>query len=68
MKSTTAMRVQKHRENLRSKGLKPMQIWVPNTNNHSFVQACRKQALIANASNDGMLDFIENAADLRGWE
>lgn len=70
MKSTTTARVQKHRANLRHKGLKPVQIWVPDVHNKGFTQECERQALlIKNSESDQeMNNFIEGAADLRGWE
>lgn len=70
MKSAAAMRVQKHRENLRKKGLKPLQIWVPDTHQQSFADTCRSQALLANQSHEEQrtLDFINKTADLRDWE
>ena len=41
MAQNTAMRVQKHRASLRASGLRPIQIWVPDT---------RKKGLQKNAS------------------
>lgn len=37
-------RVSKHRETLRAAGLRPLQIWVPDTRKPGFEDACRKQA------------------------
>ena len=71
MKSaTTAERVQKHRDNLRKKGLKPVQIWVPDIRREGFADECKKQSVMAKDSDleNNINDFIEDAADLRGWE
>ena len=70
MKSAIASRVEKHRANLRHKGLKPVQIWVPDTRSKGFAQECKRQAmLVKNAEGEQEInDFIERAADLRGWE
>ena len=70
MKSAIASRVEKHRTNLRHKGLKPVQIWVPDVRSKGFAQECKRQAmLVKNAECDKEInDFIENAAVLRGWE
>ncbi|WP_371392749.1 antitoxin MazE family protein [Glycocaulis abyssi] len=37
-------RVSKHREALRAAGLRPLQIWVPDTRQPGFEEACREQA------------------------
>lgn len=37
-------RVSKHREALRAAGLRPLQIWVPDTRRPGFEDACREQA------------------------
>lgn len=70
MKSAIATRVQKHRTNLRHKGLKPVQIWVPDVRSKRFAQECKRQAmLVKNSENEQEInDFIEGTADLRGWE
>ncbi len=70
MKSAIATRVQKHRANLRRKGLKPIQIWVPDVHNKRFTQECKRQALLVKNSEgeQEINDFIEGAADLQGWE
>ena len=70
MKASTASRVQRYRANLRAKGLKPIQIWVPNTHGKGFAEECKRQALIAKNSEyeQEINNFIENSADLRGWE
>lgn len=70
MASSTASRVQKHRTNLRKKGLKLIQIWVPDTHAQGFTQECSRQALLAKNSDEAqdINDFISKAADLRGWE
>jgi hypothetical protein len=70
MKSAIATRVQKHRASLRHKGLKPVQIWVPDVMNKGFVLECERQALLVKNSEEEQKinDFIEASADLRGWE
>jgi hypothetical protein len=70
MKSAVASRVEKHRANLRNKGLKPIQIWVPDVRSKRFSQECERQAILVKRSEaeQEINDFIENTADLRGWE
>lgn len=61
-------RVSKHREALRAAGLRPLQIWVPDTRQPGFEDACRDQAaLTAKADQDdaGLSAFTDAAlADL----
>ena len=37
-------RVQKHRDALRKAGLRPVQIWVPDTRRPDFAAECRRQS------------------------
>lgn len=64
-------RVQKHRDALRMAGLRPVQIWVPDTRRPDFAEECRRQCLLA-AQADGddtaMQRFMDEAlADVDGW-
>ena len=63
-------RVQKHRANLRKAGLRPVQIWLPDTRRIGFAEECRQQsALLKNDPEEKeMLSFLEEAADRKGWE
>lgn len=46
-------RVRRHRERLRQRGLRPIQIWVPDVNAPEFVrEAHRQSALIAASEQD----------------
>jgi len=64
-------RVQKHRDALRLAGLRPVQIWVPDTRRPDFAEECRRQCLIAAQADLGdieMQQFMDAAlADLDGW-
>ena len=68
--SSSNARVQKHREKLRHKGLKLVQIWVPDSQKKGFKEECRRQALLTKQDehNIDIHTFIEKSADLRGWE
>lgn len=72
MATPTAVRVQKRRDALRMAGLRPIQIWVPDTRRPDFADECRRQSrLVAQAEHrDGALDqFMDEAlADIEGWE
>jgi len=65
-----AERVRKHRENLRKAGLRPLQIWVPDTRQENFAEECRRQSrLVANDSHErDVLDWIEGVSDTDGWK
>ena len=64
-------RVQKHRDALRAAGLRPVQIWVPDTRRPDFAQECRRQSLLAanaDAANADLQCFMDEAlADVDGW-
>ena len=64
-------RVQKHRDALRRAGLRPMQIWVPDTRNPGFAEECQRQChLIAGAdmTDEAMRQLMNEAlADVGGW-
>ena len=68
---TVAVRVQRHRDAMRMAGLRPVQIWVPDTRRPGFAAECRRQSqLVAQAdrSDVDMLDFMDEAlADVDGW-
>lgn len=64
-------RVQKHRDALRSAGLRPVQIWVPDTRKPDFAEECKRQVLTAAKSDIGnseLSDWLDKAAsDIGGW-
>ena len=71
MGTTTSERVQKHRTSLRASGMRPIQIWVPDTRAQGFADECRHQSLLALAaeSNDADLaSFMDDTmADVDRW-
>jgi len=58
-------KVRRHRERLRSQGLRPVQIWVPDVRARSFVSAARKQAQAVAASKLATTDqrFIDAVSE-----
>jgi hypothetical protein len=60
MASSTAARVRKRRAALRQAGLRPVQIWVPDTRRPGFVEECRRQSRLVAAA-----DLAD--ADLRAF-
>lgn len=65
-------RVQRHRDALRAAGLRPLQIWVPDTRREGFAAECRRQSQLvarADAADAELMDFMDDAlADVEGWE
>jgi hypothetical protein len=68
--SATSERVQRHRERLRASGLRPIQIWVPDTRRPGFAEECRRQSrlLIDDPLERETLDWLDDVADRTGWE
>ena len=68
--TSVAERVQKHRKNLRKSGMRPVQIWVPDTRRVGFAEECARQsALVKNDPQEKeVLELIEEIADFSGWE
>lgn len=65
-------RVQKHRDALRMAGLRPVQIWVPDTRHPDFAVECRRQCLLAakadSADAGALQQFTDEAlTDVDGW-
>jgi hypothetical protein len=64
-------RVQKHRDALRMAGLRPVQIWVPDTRRAGFAEECRHQCLIvvqADSDDSATQRFMDEAlTDLDDW-
>ncbi|BCH63474.1 MULTISPECIES: antitoxin MazE family protein [Rhizobium/Agrobacterium group] len=57
-------RVQKRRDALRAAGLRPVQIWVPDTRRPGFIEECHRQSMAVAAADgtDGdVLAFMDDA-------
>jgi len=69
MRSTTTQRVRKHREHLRANGLRPVQLWLPDTSSDSFRRKCKQESLsLVNDPHEAeVLDWIAEVADTDGW-
>jgi hypothetical protein len=70
MRTNTSERVQKHRAALREAGLRPLQIWVPDTRRAGFAEECRRQSLLlqGDAHEQDIADWLDAAADRKGWQ
>ena len=71
MTTPVKARVQNHRDALRLAGLRPVQIWVPDTRRPDFAEECRRQSRLAaqlDLADTDLLHFMDAAlADVDGW-
>ena len=69
MSTDVTDRVRKHRESLRAAGMKPVQIWIPDTQSESFRQKCERESLslVADPQEAAALAWIADVADTDGW-
>ena len=63
-------RVKRRRELLRAQGLRPIQIWVPDTRSPGFAEQCRQQSmlLLEDPQEHEILEWIEDLADQDDWQ
>lgn len=69
--ASSAPRVQKARQRLRQKGMRSIQLWVPDTRAAEYRQECQRQALNVAANQvheNEVMDWVEDVADTTGWE
>ena len=71
MAASVSERVGRYRTNLREAGLRPVQIWVPDTRRPDFAEECRRQSRLAAETDKADADlqhFMDEAlADVDGW-
>ena len=71
MGSSTAIRVQKHRVSLRNAGLRPIQLWVPDTRVPGFKKECARQSSLAamtDRADQDLMSFLDDALNDLGGE
>ena len=72
MPTPVSERVKKRRDTLRAAGLRPVQIWVPDTRRSGFASECRRQSILvaqADQRDTELSDFMDAAlADLDEWK
>ncbi|AEM46879.1 hypothetical protein Acife_0677 [Acidithiobacillus ferrivorans SS3] len=59
-------RVQKCRNALRRAGLRPVQIWVPDTRRPGFAEECHRQSRLAaqaDRADTDLMEFLDDALD-----
>jgi hypothetical protein len=64
-KSSSRDKVRAHRERLRRRGLRPIQIWVPDVRSRSFTVEARRQSRLvaASASERDDQSFVETISE-----
>jgi hypothetical protein len=62
-------RVKSHRDRQRDAGLRPVQIWVPDTRRPDFAEECRRQSLAVRGDPQDreIMDWLEAVSDSDGW-
>jgi hypothetical protein len=70
MAGESGERVHRHRVKLRAAGLRPVQIWVPDTRRRGFAEECRRQSRLLRDDRQEAetLSWLEAVADTDGWE
>ncbi len=63
-------RVHRYRAKLRMEGMRPIQIWVPDTRRSGFAEECMRQSLLVKLDpyEKEILEFLDDAAEREGWE
>lgn len=64
MSESVSARVHKHRKALHAAGLRPLQIWVPDTRRPGFAAECRRQSqrvADADAADPDLQAFMDHA-------
>ena len=60
-------RMARYRQRMRAAGLRPVQIWVPDTRSPDFVEICRRQARAVAASDPAGEELMHFVADVQDW-
>ena len=60
------LRVAAHRQRLRNQGMRPVQIWIPDTRSEAFAEAAHQQSIAASCSVQAHQDqaFIDSISQL----
>jgi len=63
-------RVNTYRARMRRSGLRPVQIWVPDTRRPGFAEECRRQSFMLHDDRQeaDLADWLDQIADYDGWQ
>jgi hypothetical protein len=62
-------RATRYRSKLREAGMRPLQIWVPDTRSPTFAEECRRQSLLAadaDRADSELMEFMDAALEDMG--
>jgi len=67
--SSTRDNVRRYRERMHGKGLRQIQLWVPDTRSTAFAAECRRQSLLVagDSAEQAIMDQLEALQDTEGW-
>jgi hypothetical protein len=67
--TSSVERVQLHRDKLRRHGLRPVQLWLPDTRRRGFAEECRRQSLSLrdDPHEQVVIEWLEAVGDDSGW-
>lgn len=69
MPFSVSERVHKRRNAMRDAGLRPVQIWVPDTRSPDFARECARQSQLVSQIDSDLGEFMDVAiADLNEWK
>ena len=68
-RASTHDNVRRYRERMRAKGLRQIQLWVPDTRSPAFAAECRRQSLLVagDPAEQAIMDELEALQDVEGW-
>ncbi len=64
IRKSASARMSIYRQRMRAAGLRPVQLWVPDTSNPAFIEECRRQSAALRAhdqAGDEIMEWIEAA-------
>ena len=64
---SSSRRMASYRQRMRAAGLRPVQIWAPDTRDPEFVETCRRQARAVAAHDPAGDELMQFVADVYEW-
>jgi len=66
----SAQKMRQYRQKLKASGLRPVQLWVPDTRSRKIIAEARKQSIRVSSDSQEprFMDFVESVMDHEGWE
>lgn len=68
-RSNTEDNLRRYRERMRAKGLRQIQLWVPDTRSPAFAAECRRQSLLVagDPAEQAIMGALEAQQDTESW-